>query len=137
MSNLPIDWEDKVDSPELVAWLQQFGLGRYINAEQINKLRDGINELFYSSNPDRIISLGTETIDGNEYTYEDYTWQLGGVQVNNIGNPSIIVIPSATIGFKRKDISVFMPTGTIERVAGPETDGEVVTSPDVPEGTLY
>ena len=29
-----------------------------------------------SINPDRIISLGTETIVGNEYTYEGYTWQL-------------------------------------------------------------
>ena len=100
-------------------------------------LQQALDEINSTLNPDRIISLGTETIDGNEHTYEDYTWQLEGVQVNNIGNPSIIVIPSATVGFKRKDISVFTPTGTIERVAGTETDGEVVTSPDVPEGTLY
>ena len=137
MSVLPLNWPDKVDSPELLAWLQQFGLDKYIDSTQINSIRDALNELYFSSNPDRIISLGTETIDGNEHTYEDYTWQLGGVQVNNIGNPSIIVIPSATVGFKRKDISVFTPAGTIERVAGTETDGEVVTSPDVPEGTLY
>lgn len=137
MPNLPIQFQDKINSPELLAFLQQFGKETYVDAELINKFRDGINELYYSLNPDRIISLGTETIDGNEYTYEGYTWQLGGVQVNNIGNPSIIVIPSATVGFKRKDISVFTPTGTIERVAGTETDGEVVTSPDVPEGTLY
>lgn len=137
MSVLPLNWPDKVDSPELLAWLQQFGLEKYIDSNQINSIRDALNELYFSSNPDRIISLGTETIDGNEHTYEDYTWQLGGVQVNNIGNPSIIVIPSATVGFKRKDISVFTPAGTIERVAGTETDGEVVTSPDVPEGTLY
>lgn len=137
MSVLPLNWPDKVDSPELLAWLQQFGLEKYIDSNQINSIRDALNELYFSSNPDRIISLGTETIEGNEHTYEDYTWQLGGVQVNNIGNPSIIVIPSSTVGFKRKDISVFTPTGTIERVAGIETDGEVVTSPDVPEGTLY
>ena len=137
MSNLPIQFTDKVNSPELLAIMQQFGEQTYVDAELINKFRDALNELYFSSNPDRIISLGTETIDGNEHTYEDYTWQLGGVQVNNIGNPSVIIIPSATVGFKRKDISVFTPAGTIERVAGTETDGEVVTSPDVPEGTLY
>lgn len=90
-----------------------------------------------SINPDRIISLGTETIVGNEYTYEGYTWQLGGVQINNIGNPIQIVLPSATTGFKRNDISVFKANGTIERIAGIETDGEIVSTPDVPEGTLY
>ena len=137
MSVLPLNWPDKVDSPELLAWLQQFGLEKYIDSNQINSIRDAINELYLSSNPDRIISLGTETIVGNEYTYEGYTWQLGGVQINNIGNPSVIVIPSATTGFKRNDISVFKSDGTIERIAGIETDGETVTTPDIPEGTLY
>ena len=79
MSVLPLNWPDKVDSPELLAWLQQFGLEKYIDSNQINSIRDALNELYFSSNPDRIISLGTETIVGNEYTYEGYTWQLGGV----------------------------------------------------------
>lgn len=118
------------------------GLSNVDNTSDVYKpisiaTQQALDEINSTLNPDRIISLGTETIVGNEYTYEDYTWQLGGVQVNNIGNPSVIVIPSATIGFKRKDISVFTSAGTIERVAGTETDGEVVTSPDVPENTLY
>lgn len=118
------------------------GLSNVDNTSDVYKpisiaTQQALDEINSTLNPDRIISLGTENIVGNEYTYEDYTWQLGGVQVNNIGNPSVIVIPSATIGFKRKDISVFTDSGTIERVAGTETDGEVVTSPDVPEGTLY
>lgn len=137
MSNLPIQFTDKVNSPELLAIMQQFGEHTYVDAELINKFRDAINELHNSLNPDRIISLGTETIVGNEYTYEGYTWQLGGVQINNIGNPIQIVLPSATTGFKRNDISVFKSDGTIERIAGTETDGEIVSTPDVPEGTLY
>ena len=78
MSVLPLNWPDKVDSPELLAWLQQFGLDKYIDSTQINSIRDALNELYFSSNPDRIISLGTETIDVNEYTYEGYSWQIGG-----------------------------------------------------------
>lgn len=137
MSVLPLNWPDKNDSPELVAWLQQFGLDRYINAEQINKLRDGVNELFYSLNPDRIITIGTETIAGNEHSYEGYVWQLGGVEIDNAGNPSTFIIPAATVGFKRKDISVFTSEGNIIRVAGDETDGDIVATPPTPPGTLY
>lgn len=134
---MPLGIERKEDSAEKLAAVAGKPTKNYLFAEEVNQIVQEVNNLEATINPDRIISLGTETIDGNEHTYEDYTWQLGGVQINNIGNPSIIVIPSATLGFKRKDISVFTPAGTIERVAGTETDGEVVTSPDVPEGTLY
>ena len=48
-SLLPILWEDKVNSPELEAWFAQFGVTGYLNAEQINQLRDAINELFFNS----------------------------------------------------------------------------------------
>lgn len=45
MSVLPLNWPDKVDSPELLAWLQQFGLEKYIDSNQINSIRDALNEL--------------------------------------------------------------------------------------------
>lgn len=137
MSNLPIQFTDKVNSPELLAIMQQFGEHTYVDAELINKFRDAINELHNSLNPDRIISLGTETISGNQRTYEGYKWQINGVEVDNIGNPIQLNFPSATVGYKRNDISVFKADGTIERIAGIETDGDIVSPPDVPEGTLY
>ena len=46
MEHLPIIWEDKVNSPELLAFLQQYGEKHYLSAEEINKIRDAINELF-------------------------------------------------------------------------------------------
>ena len=118
------------------------GLSNVDNTSDVDKpistaTQIALDEINLTLNPDRILSLGTETIDGNNYTYEGYSWQLDGVQINNIENPSIIVIPSATIGYKRNDISVFKSDGTIERIAGTETNGEVVTTPDVPEGTLF
>lgn len=137
MSNLPIQFIDKENSPELLAFMQQFGEQAYVDAELINKFRDAINELHSSLSPDRIISLGTETVEGNLRTYEGYKWQISGLQIDNIGNPIQLTFPSTTAGFRRNDISVFKPDGTIERIAGTETDGEVVSTPDVPEGTLY
>jgi hypothetical protein len=44
-SNLPIEWEDKVNNPELLAFLQQYGNTEYLSAQEINQLRDAINEL--------------------------------------------------------------------------------------------
>lgn len=129
--------EIKEDSAEKLAAVQGKPTKNYLFAQELNEIVAEVNALDASINPDRIISLGTETIVGNEYTYEGYTWQLGGVQINNIGNPIQIVLPSATTGFKRNDISVFKADGTIERIAGIETDGEIVSPPDVPEGTLY
>ena len=132
-----LDIEQKEDSAEKLAAIAGKPTKNFLFAEEVNQIVQEVNNLEATINPDRLISLGTETIDVNEYTYEGYTWQLDGVQINNIGNPSIIVIPSATIGYKRNDISVFKSDGTIERIAGTETNGEVVTTPDVPEGTLF
>lgn len=43
--NLPILWEDKENSPELEAFLAQFGDKYCLNAQEINQLRDAVNEL--------------------------------------------------------------------------------------------
>lgn len=60
MSNeslLPILWEDKVNNPSLLAYFQQFGVTEYFSAQEINQLRDAINELFFNG--------GGSTGDGN------------------------------------------------------------------------
>lgn len=129
--------EQKEDSAEKLAAVQGKPTKHYLFAEEVNQIVSGLNNLGAVVNPDRIISLGTETISGNQRTYEGYKWQINGVEVNNIGNPIELIFPSATAGFKRNDISVFKADGTIERIAGIETDGEIVSPPDVPEGTLY
>lgn len=40
-----ITWEDKVNNPELVAFLEQYGEEEYLRAEEINQVRDAINHL--------------------------------------------------------------------------------------------
>lgn len=43
--NLPILWDDKEDSPELKAYLEQFSNKYYFTAAEINQLRDAVNEM--------------------------------------------------------------------------------------------
>lgn len=44
-TNFPIAFEDKVNSPELLAFLSQYGEENYVRAELINLFRDALNEL--------------------------------------------------------------------------------------------
>ena len=94
------------------------------------------NEVNQVANPNRIITLGTESKVDNTYTYQNYVWSLNNVEYTN-STPNVLTIAPATTGFKRKDISVFTNNGTIEIVQGIETDGTTVTTPEVPAGTLY
>jgi hypothetical protein len=45
-TNLPIEWNDKVNNPELLAYLAQYGSTEYLTAVEINQIRDATNELF-------------------------------------------------------------------------------------------
>ena len=40
-----ITWEDKVNNPELLAFLEQYGETEYLTAVEINLVRDAINFL--------------------------------------------------------------------------------------------
>lgn len=44
-ANLPLTWQDKKNSPELEAFLKQYGDEYYMTAEQINQMRDAVNEM--------------------------------------------------------------------------------------------
>ena len=56
--NLPILWENKVNNPELLAFLEQYGSAEYLTAEEINQLRDAVNELFYKVTQSKIYENG-------------------------------------------------------------------------------
>ncbi|MDR6844494.1 hypothetical protein [Flavobacterium granuli] len=62
-SNLPVNWLDKVNSPELLAFLQQYGEETYLSAEEINQIRDALNELFDNtpSNYSQIVYVNANT----------------------------------------------------------------------------
>ena len=56
--NLPIEWEDKENNAELLAFLMQYGSKEYLSAEEINQLRDGVNELFYNVKKAKVFENG-------------------------------------------------------------------------------
>jgi hypothetical protein len=50
MSDNLLNGKTKENNPELLAFLQQYGTKEYLTAEEINQLRDGLNELFGTAN---------------------------------------------------------------------------------------
>lgn len=128
MSNLPINWEDKIDSPELVAWLQQFGLGRYINAAQINKLRDAINELHARTADTRIIeNTGIEIVGTNVVISESWKWLIVSVLYSN-DSQITLPITLATEGNQKICYLCANQDNGFELVYGPESE----TNPSAP-----
>jgi hypothetical protein len=86
--NLPLEWEDKENNAELLAFLQQYGAKEYLTAEEINKVRDGINEIFYKVNGSKIYENGQLQIFRKPGTTPDPTntepnngdWCIGYVE---------------------------------------------------------
>jgi hypothetical protein len=99
---LPIEWEDKVNSPELLAFLQQFGNEHYLSAEEINQLRDALNEIGF---PDKVIKAGEVNIASLTVSIiaGDFQWRLNKVEF--LSPPAYsTAIDAATDEFIRKDI---------------------------------
>jgi hypothetical protein len=59
MSTLLLNWEDKINSPELEAYFQQFGAKYYLSAEQINELRDAMNAIYIEAKAIPLVSQFT------------------------------------------------------------------------------
>jgi hypothetical protein len=57
-NNLPLEWDDKKNNPELLAFLQQYGAKEYLSAEEINQMRNAVNELFYKVLKSKIYENG-------------------------------------------------------------------------------
>jgi hypothetical protein len=117
MSGLLLNWENKINSPELEAYLQQFGVKYYLSAEQINELRDAMNSLFVQAkafalvsefilvhkstdNPNGNIELNDIARgfgnDGNYWTLARYKNYLTDNNVNNPANYEILASSGIT-----------------------------------------
>ena len=86
---LPLEWEDKVNSPELLAFLQQYGAEHYLSAEDINQLRNAVNELF------EITSGGTLVLFEDINQYENLFTFITGAQTFTV--PATLKIMSMTL----------------------------------------
>lgn len=76
-TNLPITFEDKINSAELLAYIQQFGEHTYLTAEEINQIRDAINELALpDARKDRLLE-NTSVTGAYALDYSSYElWNL-------------------------------------------------------------
>jgi hypothetical protein len=136
MSNLPINWEDKKNSPALLAYLQQFGEKSYLSAEEINQLRDAINELGQSSLPDAVLKSGTISITGLAVNIaaNAFAWRINKQE---FFTPAAygVNLTAAADGYYRADIIVGTSTGTYQIIQGnPSTTSAI--EPDAPDGTI-
>jgi len=136
MSNLPITFQDKENSPELLAYLQQFGEKSYLSAEEINQIRDSINELAEGFLPDAVLKTGTISITGLAVNIaaNAFAWRIN--QQSFLNPPSYGVnLTAAADGFYRADIIVGTSTGTYQVVQG-NPSATTAIEPNTPEGTI-
>jgi hypothetical protein len=136
MSNLPINWQDKVNSPELLAYLQQFGEKSYLSAEEINQLRDAINELGQGSLPDAVLKSGTISITGLAVNIaaNAFAWRINQQEFLTPAAYGVNLTAAAD-GYYRADIIVGTSTGTYQVIQGnPSTTSAI--EPDAPDGTI-
>lgn len=96
--NLPILWEDKVNSPELEAYLKQFGNKHYFSAEEVNQLRDSMNELYADrekSTISKIRALTGELKNNNFYTTDigkDGSWYYDPTDTTSVDNTGTVLV---------------------------------------------
>ncbi len=132
--NLLLNWEDKINSPDLEAFLSQFGAQYYLSAGEINAIRDKINYL--NNKPpglsDGLVSLGEIIRDGNDFTFniDVAKWRYSGVLISNINQFQTTIEP-ANDGFYRRDFVGGDQYGNLLLFVGEEND-EVAFLPDLP-----
>lgn len=138
----PLNIPQKVNSPELLAFFQQFGLDKYLSAEEINKLTQAVQYLYENTGgspgalPDVVLTVGDLTdLGGNEFEFgTGYSWRLGGNEYEN-SSPVTVVINPATEGYYRIDVAYVTNEGEILIQEGEESE-DVAVEPSIPTGTL-
>ena len=121
MSNIfPIDWENKENSPALLAYLQQFGEKSYFPAEEINQTKNALNWLYNNFGGGSGVTNNTGFApSGENYVFNNlFGWKFNGVDYSLTGALTIPV-PYAADGFHRIDLIV-ADNGNLIRIPGPE-----------------
>lgn len=74
------------------------------------------------ANANAIVSLGTITRDGNEFTFSvGFVWKINGVTYQNTA-PVVLTIAEASTGFQRIDNALLNTSNTIELQQGLESE---------------
>lgn len=87
------------------------------------------------ANANAIVSLGTITRDGNEFTFSvGFVWKINGVTYQNT-SPVVITIAEASTGFQRIDNALLNTSNTIELQQGNESD-TIALKPIAPDTNI-
>ncbi len=139
LNPFPLNIPLKVNSPELLAFFQQYGIDKYLSAEEINKIKLGLDFLYENVTGvplDGLATKGTITRAANVFTFSvGFSGPIIGVTYAN-AVPVNITIPSAAAGFYRIDYAVLNTSNNIVRVAGTPSN-EIALEPDLPANTIF
>lgn len=130
----PLEIVEKVNSPELLAFLQQFGHDKYADAEDVNTIVQALQFIYENlggtaiSDLTKFTARPTITIDGLSVAIsDDGTWLINGVPYAQTTGASFTV-NLASEGNVRLDIIVADDTGDYRRLQGSESE----TNPAAP-----
>ena len=126
MSVFPLNIPEKTNTPALLAFFQQFGLDKYLSAEEINKITEALTELKEASENVSIVNTifvnnGFEKVDQLFTAFANSEWNINGI---NYTNPTdqVITIPLCATGKVRTDRIVLDTNNNFVRVPGVEVD---------------
>ena len=135
MSTNLINFQDKKNSPQLLAFLQQFGDENFVRAEELNAFRDGINFLANSIDTNGFVVKKNHGFSGNNYVIEAFfKWMLNLESYSNVV-PVTLNVPFSATGKTRGEVIVATTTNTFVRVASAESS-TVTSFPDLPANTI-
>ncbi|MFY0481443.1 hypothetical protein ACI6PS_02460 [Flavobacterium sp. PLA-1-15] len=135
MSTNLINFEDKVNSPALLAYLQQFGPETFVTAEELNSFRDAINYLGKSIDNNGFVVKKNHGFTGNNYVIEPlFKWIIDQIPYSNVMQVTLNV-PFAATGKTRGETIVATTENTFIRIAAPESS-TVTAFPDIPMNTI-
>lgn len=130
----PLEIVEKVNSPELLAFLQQFGHDKYADADDINKILQALQFIYENLGGSAISDLTkftarpTISIDSMAILIsDDGEWLVNGVPFSQTTGASFTV-NLASEGNVRLDIIVADDTGDYRRLQGSESE----TNPAAP-----
>ncbi len=138
----PLEWVEKENSPDLLAFLQQFGEKYYLRAEEINLIFSAINDVNARISPlsDEIIIQTGIALEGNSVKLNvAWVWRINGVIYTNEEEIIIPILFSAS-GKIRQDIVLLNQEGSAYIKKGPEGTGVAVKpkpDPNTIEATSF
>lgn len=136
MSNFPIQFTDKVNSAELLAFLQQFGEETYVDAELINKFRDALNELHARTADTRIVeNTGLDIVGTDVIINELWKWLILSISYTNNSTITLPITLSSAGNQKICFLCANQSNG-FELVYGPESETNPV-APTIASNLLY